>query len=238
MINKIATKGILDTVTPLKISLFSNTFNAIFDPLLIFTFGMGVTGAAVATLAAEIISAFTFTYIMLKRNLIRWSKLFSLPKWNTLKPLLLGGAALQLRNLALNITFLSVARVTQSIDNTGVAAAAHSITIQVFQVGGFVLLALSTVAQSLVPNELIEKTNAKTGKKSGGLKAAKALVNRMMSMGFVLGVALGAVQIMILPLIHKFTPIEEVQIAARVPSYIASFFQIINGLVSVTIPFQ
>jgi len=128
MMNEI---GILDTVTPLKVSLLANAFNAIIDPLLIFNCGMGVTGAAIATLGAEIISAGIFTYIMLKKKLIRWSKLLRFPKWSTLKPLLQGGAALQLRNLALNIAFLSVARTTQSIDNTGVAAAAHSIAIQV-----------------------------------------------------------------------------------------------------------
>ena len=193
---------------------------------------MGVTGAALATLAAEILSAVTFTYIMLKRKLIRWSKLLRLPKWSTLKPLLQGGAALQLRNLALNIAFLSVARTTQSIDNTGVAAAAHSIAIQVFQVGGIVLLALSTVAQFLIPNEMVEKIDVDTGKKSGGLKAAKALVNRLMSIGFILGTMLGALQILVLPLIHNFTPLKEVQEAARTPSYIASILQIINGLVS------
>ena len=194
---------------------------------------MGVTGAALATLAAEIVSAVAFTRIMLKQGLIRWSKLFKLPRWSTLKPLLQGGAALQLRNLALNITFLSVARVTQSIDNTGVSAAAHSIALQVFQVGGIVLLALSTVAQSLVPNEMVVKIDPKTGKRSGGRKAARALVNRMMSLGFLLGAALGALQILILPMIHKFTPLKEVQEAARLPSYIASFLQIINGLVSI-----
>lgn len=226
-----AFRGILDTVTPLKISLFANAFNAVLDPIMIFNCKMGVTGAALATLAAEIVSAVAFTRIMLKQGLIRWSKLFKLPRWSTLKPLLQGGAALQLRNLALNITFLSVARVTQSIDNTGVSAAAHSIALQVFQVGGIVLLALSTVAQSLVPNEMVVKIDPKTGKRSGGRKAARALVNRMMSLGFLLGAALGALQILILPMIHKFTPLKEVQEAARLPSYIASFLQIINGLV-------
>lgn len=88
------------------------------------------------------------------------------------------------------------------------------------------------MAQFLVPNELVEKTDPETGKKSGGLKATRALVNRLMSIGFILGVLLGSLQILILPMIHKFTPIKAVQDAARAPSYIASFLQIINGLVS------
>ena len=39
-----AFRGIMDTLTPVKISLFANVFNAVLDPILIFTFAMGVPG--------------------------------------------------------------------------------------------------------------------------------------------------------------------------------------------------
>eukprot|EP00566_Odontella_aurita_P005638 CAMPEP_0113584562 /NCGR_PEP_ID=MMETSP0015_2-20120614/33176_1 /TAXON_ID=2838 /ORGANISM="Odontella" /LENGTH=580 /DNA_ID=CAMNT_0000489633 /DNA_START=183 /DNA_END=1922 /DNA_ORIENTATION=- /assembly_acc=CAM_ASM_000160 len=226
-----AFRGVLDTVTPMKISAFANIFNALLDPVLIFPFKMGVTGAALATLAAEIISAVTFMRILLKRNMIRWSKLFRIPDWSKLKPLLKGGLALQLRNFALNLTFLAVTRVTQSIDDTGVAAAAHALAIQTFQVGGIVLLALSTVAQTVVPNEMIEKIDPATGKKTGGVLATKAVVNRLMSWGFILGGILGGVQLAILPFLLKSSPLEEVRQVALIPSYLASVYQLINGLV-------
>merc|ERR1712157_381214 len=87
--------------------------------------------------------------------------------------------------------------------------------------GGIVLLALSTVAQTLVPNQLI------------ATDTTKVLVNRMMAWGFLLGVALGLLQLLLLPLLHNITPIKEVQQAALLPSYIACFSQIINGLVFV-----
>ncbi|KAL9183834.1 hypothetical protein ACHAXT_004690 [Thalassiosira profunda] len=151
----------------------------VLDPILMFTLAMGVPGAALATLAAEVISAASFLFLMLRRKMIRWSKIFQLPSWTKLKPLLEGGAALQMRNVALNLTFLAVARVTQSLDDTGVAAAAHALAIQCFQVGGIVLLALSVVAQTIVPNELIEKVDASTGKRHGGKRAAKNVVNRL-----------------------------------------------------------
>ena len=122
-------KGTLDTSTPLKISATSNIFNAILDPILMFTMAMGVPGAALATLGSEIISASSFFVLMLRCKMIRWSKLLRLPSWSKLKPLLEGGAALQLRNVSLNLTFLAVARVTQSLDDTGVAAAAHGKTL-------------------------------------------------------------------------------------------------------------
>mmetsp|Transcript_42942 Transcript_42942/g.48417 ORF Transcript_42942/g.48417 Transcript_42942/m.48417 type:complete len:562 (-) Transcript_42942:60-1745(-) len=226
-----AFRGILDTKTPVKISLFANVFNAILDPIMIFSLAMGVPGAALATLAAEVISAVIYLRLLTTRKLISWAKLFRLPTWESLKPLLTGGLALQLRNLSLNLTFLAVARVTNSIDQSGVAAAAHAMAIQTFQIGGIVLLALSTVAQIMVPNAMVERFDKTRNETVGGLRYAKATSNRLMSWGFVLGCALGSLQILLLPLMFKATPLQEVRDAAKLPAIIASILQIINGLV-------
>ena len=99
------------------------------------------------------------------------------------------------------------------------------------KVGGVVLLALSVVAQTVVPNELVEKVDALTGKQTGGKRAAKNVVNRLMSWGFVLGVSLGSLQLLMLPLLQKSSPLEEVRKAAVIPSILASVYQIMNGLV-------
>lgn len=226
-----AFRGVMDTVTPLKISLFANLMNAVLDPFLIFNAGMGVTGAALATLGAEISSAVLFMSLLFKKNLIVAKKLFRLPKLEKLLPLLQGGAALQLRNFALNLTFLAVTRVTQSIDDTGVAAAAHAMAIQTFQIGGIVLLALSTVAQFVVPGEMVEKVDEVTGEKTGGLLAAKAVVNRLMTWGFLLGSLLGMLQVALIPTLQKASPVMEVRQAARNPALLASLYQAFNGLV-------
>ena len=93
------------------------------------------------------------------------------------------------------------------------------------------MLALSVVAQTLVPNELIETVDASTGKQRGGKKAAKQLVNRLMSWGFILGIGLGALQMLLLPMLQKSSPLEEVRQAAVIPSILASVYQIMNGLV-------
>ncbi|KAL3908788.1 MAG: hypothetical protein SGARI_002907 [Bacillariaceae sp.] len=226
-----AFRGILDTKTPVKISSFANVFNALLDPILIFTLAMGVKGAALATLAAEIISAVVYMTLLRKKKLILWRKIIKPPSWASLEPLLKGGAALQLRNLSLNLTFLAVARVTQSIDKTGVAAAAHAMAIQTFQIGGIVLLALSTVAQTVVPNAMVKRYDKDLKTEVGGLEYAKTTVNRLMSWGLVLGCALGSLQILLLPAIRKTTPLAEVRDAAKIPAIIASVLQVINGLV-------
>ena len=183
---------------------------------------MGVTGNAMSTLLAEIVSAVTFVILLSKRNLIQLSKIFRFPAWSVLGPLIKGGFALQLRLLALNVAFLSVVRVTQSIDKTGVAAAAHEMALQTFQLGGVVLIALSVVAQIVLPNELYSK---------GGARAARIMSNRMMSWGLILGTLLGGFQIAVLPWIKLATPMQDVRDAAHSPAIIASLLQIINGLV-------
>jgi multidrug resistance protein, MATE family len=187
--------------------------------------------AALATLGAEVISAGAFLYLLRKRKMIQFRKIFQIPTWAKLEPILRGGAALQLRNVALNISFLAVARVTQTIDNTGVAAAAHAMAIQVFQLGGIVLLALSTVSQIMVPNDLVERYDTKLQKHVGGIQYARATVNRLMSWGILLGIALGSLQLILLPAIRSSTPIQAVRDAALIPAVLASLFQVMNGLV-------
>jgi Na+-driven multidrug efflux pump len=204
--------------------LYTVTYQASFDTFLVLL-------AALATLGAEVISAGTFLYLLRKRKMIQFRKIFQMPKWAKLEPLLRGGAALQLRNVALNVAFLAVARVTQTIDQTGVAAAAHAMAIQVFQVGGIVLLALSTVSQIMVPNDLVERYDAKLQRHIGGIEYARATVNRLLSWGVILGVALGSLQLALLPLIRSSTPIQAVRDAALIPAVLASLFQIMNGLV-------
>ena len=94
-----STTGTLDSVTPLKISLFANFFNAVLDPILIFSANMGVTGAALATLAAEIVSAITFTTILFRKKLVSLPKLLRLPNMKQLGPLLKGGTGTIHNNL-------------------------------------------------------------------------------------------------------------------------------------------
>ncbi|GMI48936.1 hypothetical protein TrCOL_g8801 [Triparma columacea] len=176
-----AFRGKMDTITPLKISGFANLFNAVLDPIFIFRFGWGVSGAAAATVVAEFISFVSYVTLLSRAGMVRLKSLLSLPSWTTLKPLISGGASVQLRAVALNIVFLAVTRATQMF--------------------------------------------------SEGDVAAKKLVNRLMGWGLVLGSLLGGLQLLLLPFISVFTPLAEVQAAARIPSIIASVLQVINGLV-------
>jgi len=225
-----AFRGTLNVVTPLKIALVSNLINVILDPILIFNAGMGVAGAAAATCISEIISFILYAKNLVKRDMLKVSTMFRLPSWESMKPLLVGGLAVQCRAVAMNIAFLAVTRRTQALDSTGVAAAAHAISIQFWQLGGIFLLAMSAVASIIVPNEVAK---SKKEADAAGLLNAKGAADRLLVWGVVLGFVLAAVQIGCLPLLNIFSPLENVQQAAKLPSIMGALLQLINGVVFV-----
>ena len=96
-----AYRGLLNTVTPLKVSLVTNLLNLVADPMLIFglpalgiTKGMGVAGAALATAGSELAGGLIYLKHLLRRYLVKMSRLFNAPAWKDLKPLLQGSTML------------------------------------------------------------------------------------------------------------------------------------------------
>ena len=125
------------------------------------------------------------------------------------------------RALALNIAFLYVTRTVQRLDTTGTAAAAHAVTIQLWQLGGVVLFALSTVASILVPTEL-KREGAATRRARHRLALPR--VGRRAGRRARRRAARGAADL------HLFAPSAEVRAAAVVPSVIGAFLKLINGV--------
>ena len=221
-------RGLLDVVTPLKVSLISQGMNVILDPIFIFVLNLGVKGAALATCVAELAAAFLYARLLALRRIINWSSPSfwrSPPSLTQLAPLLGGGAGVLSRSIAMNAAFLSVTRATQSIDPGGAAAAAHTIAMTTWQLGGVVLFALSAVASIVVPSTL----NAPR-QQGGGPVAAKRAAERMMAWGFLAGVGLALLQLAALPLLGLFTPVKEVADAAKGPAIIGALLQCMNGV--------
>mgnify|MGYP003685618467 CR=1 FL=1 len=217
-----ACRGVMDTVTPLKVSFASNLVNVILDPLLIFNSRMGILGAGLATTVSQIFSAVTYLTLLLKRRLVRWQTICRVPSRASLARLAAAGGAVQIRSIALNLAFIGITKTVQSLDQTGTAAAAHAITAQLWQLGGVVLFALSTVASIIIPAEL--------NRKGGGVASARAAASRLMTWGLIFGAALGCAQLLALPLLSVFSPLVEVQRAAVVPSMIGAVLQLLNGI--------
>jgi putative MATE family efflux protein len=226
-----AFRGTLDVTTPMKITLVSQMVNLLLDPILIFGGGavkaMGVAGAAIATSASEVTSFTLYIRAMMKKGIITLGSLIAVPSWGNIGKLMVGGAAVQMRSIAQNITFLAVMRAILQMDATGTAAAAHTVSAQMFQLCLIAVLALSTLASILIP----QKLNAAKGE--GGQAQAKVCADRLLVWGFLLGTFLACVQLCLLPGLKFFTPLENVQAMARGPVMIGAMQMPLNGLVFV-----
>lgn len=221
-----AYRGLLNTVTPLKVSMIANLINLIADPLFIFGMpfgiskGLGVCGAAIATAGAETISGLIYMRLLIRRKLMQVKKIIKIPSWNSIKTIVQGGSAMLLFQLVLNIAFLTAARKVQVLDRTGVAAAAYGIIMQIYSLGVVCQLGIKATAATLVPSE----------KSKNGDDAARRMADRIFSWGCILGLILGATQVAALPfLIPVFTPIAEVREAIKIPSLISAFIHLVNG---------
>ena len=225
-----AFRGTLDVMTPMKITLVSQMMNVVLDPLFIFGVGafksMGVAGAAIATSISEVFSAALYTMLLVKRKLVELKDMFKPPSAAALGTLLVGGAGVQLRAVAQNITFLAVMRTILTLDASGTAAAAHTISSQVFQLGVIAILALSTISTILIPQRMnsIEK---------GGPREAKRVADRLLVWGFAVGVVLAVLQAGALPFLGVFSSLSEVQEQAKMPCIIGAVLQPLNGVVFV-----
>lgn len=232
-----AYRGLLDTVTPLKVSLMTNGVNLVLDPLLIFGTkglgagglyrGFGFVGAAIATAVAEILGGATYIRLLLKRKLARWSMLLKPPPLKSVLPLLTGGASMLLRQLALNIGFLVATRRAQVLDASGVSGAAYGITMQIYSVGIIALVGMQNAAAALVPTFRGAKDVKDQSKRD---QNARDAADRLFGWSTLVGLGLGIGQVALLPvLVPLFSTLPEVQEAVKMPSLIAALIHVVNG---------
>jgi putative MATE family efflux protein len=88
-------RGLGDTKTPMVITGISLLLNAILDPIFIFTFKMGLKGAALATILAQMIGAVLMAIVLLRKIPVIKNMKFSLAslgfKHNFFKIVMIGG---------------------------------------------------------------------------------------------------------------------------------------------------
>lgn len=173
-----ALRGHLDTVTPLVVSIASNTINLGLDFLFIFGFGWGIGGSAAATVIAKWVSAAAFTVMVLR--MARASRVGLRPDRSRISRMAVVSRDLFIRTVALRAALtLSVALAA----GKGTAAlAAYQVAYQVFGFMAYLLDSLEVAAQSLVAKAL------------GASDAAMARITakRILQWAFGLGMALGA----------------------------------------------
>jgi putative MATE family efflux protein len=173
-------RGHSDTRTPLWVALGMNAVNLVLDPLLIFTLGLGVAGAAWATVAAQTIAAVWFLVLILGTQRERLGTAAPVANLGSLGigRILDAGWPMMVRSAALLAALTATTVAASRIGTEQVAA--HQIAFQVWLFLSFVLDSFAVAAQAMVGTDL----------GSGSVAAARAIANRLLVLGFVAGVAL------------------------------------------------
>ncbi len=174
-----AFRGHKDTKTPLVVAAGVNGLNLALDPLLIFVLGLGLEGAALATVIAQYVGAVWFLRLIRARGMAsRPAGLSeSIP---SLIELGRNGALLTVRTGLLLATFTVAASVATRISPETIAA--HQLVAQMFLLFAMLADSFAIAAQAMVGETAGQ----------GDLAPLDRLVKRLMGWGLVSGIVLAA----------------------------------------------
>jgi putative MATE family efflux protein len=168
-------RGVQDTRRPLYYVLGANLLSAVACPVLVYGFGLGLIGSAVANAAAQTLSGTLFVRALVAERVpLR-------PHPAVLRRQLVLGRDLLLRGAAFQASFISAAAVAARFGSA--ALAAHQIALQLWFFCALVLDAVAIAAQSLV--------GAALG--AGEAGAAKSLARHIAAIGLASGAAFAVV---------------------------------------------
>lgn len=141
-------RGLQDTRTPLFITVGVNSINAILAYTLIYPVGLGVRGAAIATLSAQSVGALLFAWRGTRR-LRRFAGAFDWrPRREAMRELLRLSRDLVVRTVALyGVYFLSTTAATRI---GTVQVAAHQVALDLWMFLAMVMDSLAIAGQALI----------------------------------------------------------------------------------------
>lgn len=119
--------GLGDSKTPFVINTIGLVINIVLDPLLIFGFGefqgLGVLGAALATVTAQIIVTLLFISIVIRRKLSYFSiNIFKKPKWGLIKDMTILGLPGAIQSALYTMISMVIGRIVASWGPVPIAA--------------------------------------------------------------------------------------------------------------------
>jgi MATE family multidrug resistance protein len=192
-------RGHHDTKTPLYIAIGMNVANVVLDPLLIFGLGLGIEGAAIATVVAQSLAALAFLYLMFSRQRARLGigRLREPVRNLPIGRVLSAGWPLIIRSMALlgviTATTVAVARIGTA------ETAAHQVALQVWLFLAFVLDSYAIAAQAMVGTDV----------GAGDILEARAVSNRLLALGLVTGIGLSVLLFLTAPLVPVFFDLDD-----------------------------
>jgi putative MATE family efflux protein len=174
-------RGHQDTRTPLYVAIGMNIVNLILDPILIFGAGMGVTGAAWATVVAQTVAAIWFLVLLFARDRERFGlggRVHGVRGLGMAR-ILGDGWPMMVRSTALLFALTATTYTATQLGTTDVAA--HQIALQLWLFMSFVLDSFAVAAMAMIGSDMGE----------GRRDAARAIGDRLLALGFLTGIVLG-----------------------------------------------
>jgi putative MATE family efflux protein len=145
-----AFRGVSDTRTPLLVVVVANVVNAVLTFWLVFGVGLGIAGAAWATVAAEVITVLIFATLLGRTRLPLAGH--GLPRRAELTALVVVSRDLFLRTGGLVLGLLAITAAAARID--AVTAAAYQVLYQLFLLVSFLLDGIAIAGQAMVGTAL------------------------------------------------------------------------------------
>ncbi len=184
-------RGHQDTRTPFVVTAGFNFLNLVLDPLLIFSAGLGINGAAIASVVAQWSGVAWFAVLAAQpRNrgrLVRFQGL----DWAGMRPLMGASAALVIRTGSLLAVFAMATAVATRISN--VAVGAHQVASQLWLFLALVIDALAIAGQAMI-GPLLGAARP---------REARRVANRLLQLGLVLGLGLAAAMGALAPVLPR-----------------------------------
>jgi MATE family multidrug resistance protein len=184
-------RGHSDTRTPLYVAVGMNLINLVLDPILIFGFDLGVEGAAWATVVAQVFAAGWFLVLIFG---VHRHRLGTDRRGRGVGRLPIGeivgaGWPMMIRSAAL---LFAISATTVAASRLGTqAVAAHQIAMQVWLFLSFVLDSFAIAAMAMIGTDL----------GAGDARAARAVGNRLLALGFMAGLGLSVLLLATAPFI-------------------------------------
>lgn len=217
-----AMRGLFDTRTPFLISLGLNLVNAALDPILIFGAGLGVAGAALATLIAQWAALLVMLLFLFRRVSQVHGVRIAPPRVSHAKLLAATGAPLAVRTAMLLSVMTGARAIATRLGDTGIAS--YQIAYQVWEFFALGVDALAVAAQVLVAHHL------GTGRRDLARVAADRILFWALCSGGLLMVALLPARALVSEVL---TTSPSVQSASTYLLLFVAFTQPLNALVFV-----
>ncbi len=213
-------RGLQDTRTPMVVALVGNLGNIVLNLLLVYGLGMGMAGAALGTLVAQLGSAAVLVAVV-----VRGARAAQASLWPDLPGIRQAGRAgvpLVLRTLLLRASLLLMTAGAARLGTADLAAMQLALTIWTFL--AFALDAVAIAAQAITGRYL----------GAGDATGTRAVTQRMMRWGWLSGAATGLLLALAAPWLGRlFTSDPAVLDLLTVVLVVAALAQPLAGIVFV-----